>query len=87
VTFEPYITSESGTSARAAFELEVTKCPTCGKYMMPKVSKQGYRRGSNLFPFHVDRSQEAQMKKLGVVFVGSWYAALDSYVCEECVEA
>jgi len=61
------------------FELETTKCPSCGKQMMGKA-----RRG--IFPLYVGKNQEAQMKERGVVFSSD--AMIDGdYICIECKEA
>jgi hypothetical protein len=58
------------------FQLETRKCPSCGKPMI-KRDKAG------LFPRVLSNNQDAQNKKLGVVYVSR--AKMDGEdICEEC---
>jgi len=60
------------------------ECPICKKLMVKKLTK--YYLENSFFPAWMEMSQDAQMKRAGIVYVGSARVD-DEYICIECEEA
>jgi hypothetical protein len=82
--FTPTRYPDEPNSVYYLFLMQVRKCQTCGRPIMPYVAEH---ERSFVFPRYVRIDQEAQMKRAGIQPVGTWSVERDAYLCEECTKA
>ena len=66
------------------FAAQAEQCPICKKIMVKKLSR--YYNEQAFFPAWMEMNQDAQMKRAGLVYVGS-VRVDDDVICDECEKA
>lgn len=66
------------------FAAQGRECPICKKLMAKKLNRHYFEK--SFFPVSIEMNQDAQMKRAGLVYVGS-VKVDDEYICVECEES